>query len=233
MKLRGSRLGLAIVCVLGFLVLSADPGLWAQRKSLATNEAQRVRFNNGWYKPPPPTLDPNLGISVPGGLIEPVLKSTRQQAGLRLRNQNLCALSNEEAREFAGIDNAEGILEDEIASLLNSLQTIAESPIEPEQFPKTDANELEIMRQRRLDNIKSLRAEIDVLTTWKYKLQPYLVKSMEAQPRGVFGGTLLGDTLLIVSGPIHGGATIQRRCPVVVFLPIQPQRIYTALNASL
>jgi len=100
------------------------------------------------------------------------------------------------------------ILEKDIASLLNSLQTIAEHPIEPDQFPKTDANQLEVMKQQRLDDMKSLQGEIDVLTSWKNKLKPYLIKSMEAKPRGIFGATLLGDTLLIVSGPI----TAERPC---------------------
>jgi hypothetical protein len=219
-------------CVLGFSAVPIrSSGLLNSDTGGGRTRLERSRRTQQWYKRPPRNFDPNRAITLPVGLVNAVPQPLREHCANLLQGHEVIPLTPTEAKVFGGRD-ANSILDTEIANLSRSLQVFEGQPIRKNDGTALgdDPSELKSRKSRRADNIAHLRARIAQLTTWKDRLQPYLVKGVAFERPEVVGGAISGHMLVITAGARGHRAGTLRWCPVVVFLPAKPAHIYSAFS---
>jgi hypothetical protein len=206
----------------------------ASQRTETKGSTLRSQFSRAvdWYKRPPPSFNPNRGVTLPVGLINPVPEPLREVCATLLNEQDFVSLTNEQAKQDGSPNDPSTILEAEIANLTRSLLVFEEHPISERDAAifGYNAAELKSQKKRRADNIVHLRLRIAQLNAWRHKLKPYLIRAVELQPDGIFGGTLDGRTFVVLAGGLGPRRRAMHRCPVVVFLPIEPHNVYTAVG---
>jgi hypothetical protein len=142
------------------------------------------------------------------------------------------ALTNEQGKQFGAVKDPEAMLEDKIADLTSSLRTFEEYSITGKDAIKWgyDRAELKSQERHRAHNIARLRLQIAQLSGWRQRLKPYLCKTVELQPYGIFGGNLFRRTLVTNVGGLGSAPRTMHACPVIAFLPYKPLHVYTAVG---
>jgi hypothetical protein len=219
------------------VVAAAFVALYATVCSLLTDVASAARDSSDpstsveWSTPPPPAVDANQGISLPLGLIRPVHARLRTNAIALLRLHSTVPLTQAHAQQLAGVDNPERVLSDSIQELNSTLQTFELYPtIKNTVGDNVEADEIKRQEEQRKYDMEHLRLKINTLTTWKNKLKPYLVRSIEVGPYTAVGASLHEKTLLVVAGAVGGPPARERRSAIVVYLPLEPKQVYTAVS---
>lgn len=173
-----------------------------------------------WHKPPPGDLKmSSTSPVVPTELITGVLKPKREEATTLLGQADIISINATQTRDLAGLRDPDTILGSLITKKKDRLHFFQSHPAPA------------FAEKQHRDVIENLRREIAQYRAWRHRLKPYLIKAvaLNLEGRG-FNGTLVGKTLFVDQiTPIHGKVPM-KRMPVVGFLPLHPNKIYTTFT---
>lgn len=173
-----------------------------------------------WYRPPPESLRATPSSQqVPGELITPVAEAKRDKAAIYLGQRDSVALTGMWARELVGASDADNVLESLIEQRKDKLEVFK---AHPPAFKDPFRNEA----------IEQVKREIAEYSRWRRRLNPYLIKAVSLNSEGTgFHATLVGNTLLVDQISAVGRRQVPMiKLPIVAFLPIKPDNIYTSFT---
>lgn len=188
-----------------------------------------------WYKPVPEDhafvrgfVD---GFEIPPHLFVPVQPSLREQATILLGDNDIIALTEEQAAQLAPGADPESVLRSTIARTTEELRFFSR-PEQEQAIQLLSEREQAEARANGQGMIDRFSSEIKELQRWESHLRPYLIKAVGLQAAASFSGTFISEGELMV---IHGALGLKHRVPmerrvVVAFLPIKPHKVYTALG---
>jgi hypothetical protein len=220
--------------VLWLAVVTSDTqSLAAATRNRLTGHGPSSLFSNtvDWYAPPPLHVDSRPRIVIPFQLFTWIPPSRRQAAIKLLGENTVSEVNNAQAAELARSIDITGIVRNRIAEMAEQLRRVRNRARAEKAYRLMHLSDDEIRSKRRMDEAtaQNLEAEIRQWRKWKGQLKPYLIKAVALEAGGSFSGILVDENLVVEHNAMASGPLPMERCPIIVYLPTKPRRIYTSI----
>lgn len=187
------------------------------------DESPEVPFSNKteWYKPEPAGLKPLKHWSeIVRELMAAVVSDKRVQAAKMLGADDVVSLSETQATDLSGLLHPDKILDNLVKDREQGIAFLQSDP----SWLKHDGVPAGIRRRKQ---------EIIEYRAWRHRLCPYLIKAVSLNPDGLgFHAKLAGQTLFVDQiTPVPDHPIPMINMPIVAFLPVKPDKIYTSFTA--
>ncbi|HEY4284333.1 MAG TPA: hypothetical protein VGM62_14815 [Chthoniobacterales bacterium] len=208
----------AVLCA--YCALTAAGGKPRDVNEVVIDNSRQVLFSTRaeWYNPEPDDLKPPQHWSeIPREVIAAVMPDKHTEAAAWLGENDVISLSDTQTRSLGcpvhPDETLKGLIKDREGRV-----TLLESSY------LNDKNARILLR--------NLKQEVADYTAWRGQLRPYLIKAVSLNPQGLGFHAKFADKTLFLDQitPIGDTPVPMINMPVVAFLPVKPDKIYTSFT---
>lgn len=222
------------------LVFACCTGAWSESVTAPgqLNSDSPFASTVDWFKPVPAAFVASKRTTLYEQLITAIPHRLHAEAVRLLGNASAVELTKQRAKYFDASSDPDRILRARIHDDVKRLNQAKQSVIKLKGRSNTDeasVREARVLLEGNQWLIGKYADEIATYRSWLGRMKPYLLKAVTLASRADveragFSGELSTNDVLIIHPSAGNKKLPMKRMPVVVYLPMKPQHVYTAVT---